>query len=321
MNSLLITTGSKRGLILSQASEELTRVEGLAVHIRLESKKKLLGGVLALSPVAYLFALFVIPCLLLVLYSFWSSSAFVMNYSFTLGNYTKILASSAFIWTTWAGMENGLWTAFLSVMFSYPVAYYLTYRARGNWIMYLVLLSWFSSYLVRVYAWRTILGTNGLLNTTLMNLGLIHEPIEFLLFSQFATVLTLIHIMFPFTLLMLVSGMKEVTPDYINAAKDLGATKFQIFVKVVFPMMHKAIVGSFMLAFILAAGDYVTPQMLGGREGVTSGLLIANQFRSAGNWPMGAAMALILAVMFMVTYIIVLKLLSLLRLAPGRRYH
>lgn len=291
------------------------------MRLTLQSKKNILGGLLALPPMLYLILLFVLPCALLVLYSFWSAKAFVLDYAWNLDNYRRIIGSQAFLWTTWSGVQNGLWTASLSLLFSFPVAWFITYRVRSGWILYLVLLSWFSSYLVRVYAWRTILGTNGLLNSLLMSSGLIDRPLEFLLFSQFATVLTLIHIMFPFTLLMLVSGLREVKPDFIHAAKDLGASDTQVLIRVVMPMMHKAIVGSFMLSFILAAGDYVTPQMLGGRDGVTSGLLIANQFRSAGNWPMGAAMALVLALVFLVTYVLFVRLLSILRLAPGRRYH
>jgi spermidine/putrescine transport system permease protein len=160
-----------------------------------------------------------------------------------------------------------------------------------------------------------------LINSFLIQIGVISQPLEVLLFSPLATVITLVHIMLPFALLILVSALRDVKQDYLDAARDLGASPLQMLTKVILPMTHNGIVGSFMFTFILAAGDYITPQLLGGRDGITSGLLIANQFRSAGNWPLGAAMAVILMTLFVGVYVALRLALRVANLAPGRHYH
>lgn len=279
------------------------------------------GFGLGLPPLAFLLLFFVLPVILLFFVSFLTARSFVIEYVWSTDNYTRIFASTSFWLTTWVGLKNGFYTAFFSVVLSFPVAYYLVYRTKSNLILYLVLLSWFSSYLVRVYAWRTILGTNGVINSFLMSSGIIDQPLQVILFSPFASVLTLIHIMVPFSLLILVSALRDVKQDYLDAARDLGASKLAVLTKVILPMSYKGVVGSFMFTYILAAGDYITPQLLGGREGVTSGLLIANQFRSAGNWPLGSAMAFVMMGTFVAVYFAFTFLLRVLNLAPGRRYY
>lgn len=291
------------------------------MSLNLVQRQRLTGAGLSAPPVAYLLIFFVAPSLLLLLYSVWTAGDFTVSPEFTLENYRRALHAEAFYQATWTGFKNGLCTAFVCVVTAFPVAYYIVYRAKTNLIFYAILLSWFSSYLVRVYAWRTILGTNGLINSTLMNLGVIDEPLRFLLFSPFATTITLIHIMYPFALLLLVSALRDIKRDYLDAARDLGATSAQMLARVILPMSHKGLVGAFMFTFILSAGDYITPQLLGGGEGVTSGLLIANQFRSAGNWPLGAAMAFLLLCVFATSYVLFVVILRACRLSPGRRYH
>ena len=278
------------------------------------------GFGVAAIPLAFLLFFFILPVIILFVTSFFTARSFVIEPVWNVQNYARILWAAGFWQATWVGLKNGFFTASFSVVLSFPIAYYIVYRARSNIILYLALLSWFSSYLVRVYAWRTILGTNGVINSLLMSMGIIDEPLEIILFSPFASVITLIHIMLPFALLILVSAMRDVKQEYLEAARDLGASVFSVIYKVILPMTHKGIVGSFMFSFILAAGDYVTPQLLGGREGVTSGLLIANQFRSAGNWPLGSAMAFVMMGTFIIVYVAFLLFLRLLRLAPGRRY-
>ncbi|MDG9889978.1 MULTISPECIES: ABC transporter permease [Pseudomonas] len=289
--------------------------------LNITQRQTALSTMLAAPSMAFMLVFFVFPCVLLLLYSFWTARSFVIDPTFNLNNYARTLVAAGFWRTGLTGLTNGLWTAIVSVVLSFPAAYYIVYRARNSVAFYLILLSWFSSYLVRVYAWRTILGTNGLINSTLMQWGLIDQPLEFLLFSPFASIITLVHIMFPFALLLLVSALRDVKQDYLDAARDLGASRTQVLFKVIVPMAYKGIVSAFMFTFILAAGDYITPQLLGGRDGVTNGLLIANQFRSAGNWPLGAAMAFITLVLFVGIYLAFTQMLRALRLAPGLRFH
>lgn len=279
------------------------------------------GWGLASLPVLFLVVFFVIPVIMLFVVSFFQGRSFQITPEFNLDNYARSLSAVGFWRVTGVGLMNGFFTAIISVAMCFPVAWYIVYKTRSSLLLNLVLLSWFSSYLVRVYAWRTILGTNGVINSALLSFGIVDEPVSWLLFSPFATIITLIHIMAPFALLILVSALRDVKKDYLDAAHDLGSGFWSLLTKVVIPMAHKGIVGSFMFTFILAAGDFITPQLLGGMNGVTTGLLISNQFRSSGNWPFGAAMAFILMVTFLLVYLALIWGLRAAKLSPGRRYH
>ncbi|MCK0206741.1 ABC transporter permease [Starkeya koreensis] len=285
------------------------------------SRQERMGLGLVAPSFFFLLVFFIIPAILLFVCSFWMAQAFRLIPAFTFDNYARALSNTGFYFLTWNALKNGLCTAVLTVVLSFPAAYFIVYRTRGNLLFYLILVSWFSSYLVRIYAWRVILGSNGLINTTLMQLGLIDQPLEMLLFSPFATIVTLTHIMLPFGLLLLVSALRDVKKEYVEAARDLGASQTEVLTRVILPMCYKGVVGAFMFTFVISAGDFVTPQLLGGRDGMTTGILIANQFRTAGNWPFGAAMAFLLLAAFLVVYLGFVRLLDLLRLAPGRRFH
>lgn len=279
------------------------------------------GARLATLPVLFLVVFFVVPSVLLFAISFLASKPFEVIPDWNIDNYVKIFAAKGFWLATLNGLMNGFFTATISLLMAFPVAWFIVYRTKTNVLLYLILLSWFSSYLVRVYAWRSILGTNGMINSLLIRLGVVDEPLSFLIFSPVASIITLVHIMVPFALLILVSAMRDVRPEYLEAARDLGGGTRTALFKVVLPMSYKGVVGAYMFSFILAAGDYIIPQLLGGLQGMTSGLLISNQFRSLGNWPLGAAMTFVLMGAIVLVYIAFTLLLYVLRLAPGRRYH
>jgi len=177
------------------------------------------------------------------------------------------------------------------------------------------LISLFSNYLVRVYAWKTILGNNGLINQFLMYIGLIKQPLEFLLYSSSAIIITLIYILIPFTILPIFSSLQNVSSDLIEAAKDLGANSAIAFYKVTLPLSMPGVITGFTFSFILSAGDYVTPQLVGGPTGLMIGKIIADQFGTVYNWPLGSAlsyfmiflMILIINILIYVTRILKLK--------------
>jgi spermidine/putrescine transport system permease protein len=289
-------------------------VEGIAM-----TPSQRTGGVLAAPAAIYMLLFFVVPAILLFSYSFWMSSGFRIVPDFVLTNYISAVRSPLFLRVTYNAIVIGLVTASVTLCLSIPVGYYLTYVARSKIIFYLVLVTWFSSYLVRIYAWRTLLGTNGLLNAVLLQLGIVHTPVQAFLFSPFAVAITLTHIYLPFAILMVVSAMSEIKAELIEASRDLGTSALGAFFRVVAPNAAQGLIGAFMLTFILVAGDYVTPQMVGGSSGQTTGLLIADQFRKTGNWPLGAAQAFLMFLVSLVIYALVLALGRLTGLIPARR--
>ena len=266
------------------------------------------GAVLAAPAALYMILFFAIPTVFLLVYSFWTSASYQIVPDFVFTNYLSSLTSSLFWKVTGNAILIGLITSSITLILAIPVGYYLVYVTRSQVILYLVLITWFSSYLVRIYAWRTLLGTNGLLNTVLIETGLIDQPIGVLLFSRFAVAITLIHIYLPFCILLVVASLSEIKKDLIDAARDLGTSSLGAFFRVVAPNAANGLIGAFTLTFILVAGDYVTPQMLGGASGQTTGLLIADQFRKTGNWPLGAAQAFLMFVLSVAIYFAVIFL-------------
>ena len=268
--------------------------------------QKQLGSILAAPTVVYMAVFFVLPTFVLIVYSFWSLEAYQFIPDFQLGNYIGALTSPLFWRVTLNAIRIGVMTAGISVVLACVVAYYLVYVKPSQVILNLILVTWFSSYLVRIYAWRTLLGTNGVLNTVLIQIGVIDQPLSIFLFNSFAVSITLIHIYLPFCILLVVSAMSEIKKDLVDAARDLGTSSFGAFFKVIAPNAANGLVGAFMLTFILAAGDYVTPQLLGGSSGQTTGLLIADQFRKTGNWPLGAAQAFIMFAISVALYAVLI---------------
>lgn len=283
-------------------------------------RESLAGWALAAPLVLYIGAFFVIPAVTLFIYSFWLSIAFRTERTFTLQNYVDTLTDSTFYTTTMTALVVGMVTATISIVMSFPIAYLLVFRIRSNLLLYLIMVSALSSYLVRVYAWRIILGRTGILNRGLELLGIIDHPLNFLLFSRTAVVITLVHIFLPFTLLLLRSALQGVRFEHLEAARDLGAGAMVTFLRVMLPLSLTGVLGAFMFTFVLAAGDYVTPQLVGGTSGVTTGLIVANQFILSGNWPLGSAMAFVLLVVFVLVYLALLGITRVTRVAPRVRW-
>ena len=205
-------------------------------------------------------------------------------------------------------------TALLVVPAAFALAFVMRFllERRGALIMQIVLLSLFSGYLVRIYAWRTILGKQGLLNTFLMWTGLIDEPLETLIYSDFAVIVTLSGLLLPLAVLPLYSAMLNISKDYLEAARDMGAKRIFILRTVLLPMSMPGLRTAFAFAFLLSAGDFVTPQLVGGSQSLLIGNVVADQFRGIGsNWPLGATMAFVIVVIMLTIYVGVMQTLKL----------
>lgn len=281
--------------------------------------RRLLGPALAAPSVLYMLVFFFLPAGFLLVYSFWVAAGFHIVPALSLTNYWASITSPLFLGVAWNAVLIGMITATVCLVLSIPTAYYLSYVTHSKIIYYAILITWFSSYLVRIYAWRTLLGTNGLLNTLLMQLGVIDAPISALLFSRFAVAIALTHIYLPFCILLVIAALSDIKKELIEAARDLGTTATGAFFKVIAPNAANGLVGAFMLTFLLVSGDYVTPQMLGGTTGQTTGLLIADHFRKSGNWPLGAAEAFIVFLISATIYGLIIVVGRLVGVIPRTR--
>jgi spermidine/putrescine transport system permease protein len=268
-----------------------------------------------IGPSALFFAAFLIgPLAILLAVSFWTMPAFQLIPGFTLLNYLRGTTSDLYSAILIRTVVLGFVTAALVVPIAYALAYLLrfVFTRRAQLILSLVLISMFSGYLVRIYAWRTILGREGLLNSALMQLGVIHEPLTFISYNQGVVVIILVGILIPLVLLPIYSSMANVGKDHLEVARDLGATTFRLHRTVVLPMVIPGVATGFTIAFILAAGDFVVPEMAGGAQSIMIGNVIADQFKGVGSdWPFAASLAFIIIAATIPTYYIATRVLRL----------
>jgi spermidine/putrescine transport system permease protein len=180
------------------------------------------------------------------------------------------------------------------VLLGYPLAYYLSFYAgpRKHLLYQLVIVPLWVSYLVRGYAWKTILGSDGVLNGLLQYLHITRHPVEFFLYSPFAVVLTLTHIYTPFTFLPIYASLEHVPRNLVEASQDLGASPRATFWRVVFPLSLPGVLAGATFAFVLTLGDFLAPLLVGGPSGIMISNIVVSLFGAAYNWPLGAAISL-----------------------------
>ena len=193
----------------------------------------------------------------------------------------------------------------LALLLGYPLAYYVAFHAKHKQLLYqLVIIPLWVSYLVRAYAWKTILGSDGVMNTLLQYLHITHAPLGFLLYSPFAVVLTLTHIYTPFTFLPIYAALEHIPKNLVEASHDLGATGWKTFWRVIVPLSIPGVLAGATFAFVLSLGDFLAPLLLGGPSGIMISNVVVTLFGAAYDWPLGAAisacmMVLVLAILFL----------------------
>jgi spermidine/putrescine transport system permease protein len=265
----------------------------------------------------FLLVFFLVPVGVLCAYSFGHSTPFSLSFGLSPDNYVEALTTSLFRKLLWRSIWLGGLIGALCVVLAYPLAYAITLgplRRRGDLILLLVLVSLFSAYIVRVYAWRTLLGRNGVINSALESLGLINNPLDFLLYSRFAVAVTLINVLVPLAVLPLYSSLAGTDRQLLEAAKTLGASPLQAFWRITLPLSSKGVIAAFALCFIIAAGDYVTPQLVGGTSGQLLGNVIVRRFGLSFDWPLGSALAFVLIAAMALTVVLVAAVFRVLRL-------
>lgn len=256
---------------------------------------------------------FVVPLIALLVLSFWQADGFKLIPDASLANYTKIATSQLYRTILLRSLVVGFTTSLIVLPLAFAMAYVMRFvlERRGQLILQLILLSLFSGYLVRIYAWRTILGKQGLINTTLQWLGLTDRPLEFLIYSNFAVVVTLTGLLLPLAVLPIHSAMLNVSRDYLDAARDMGASPLYRLRTILVPMVLPGIRTAFAFSFLLSAGDFVTPALVGGSQSILIGSVVADQFRGIGsNWPLGAALVFVMTASVLAIFLIVMRLVK-----------
>ncbi len=249
---------------------------------------------LLLAPLSLLLLLGVLaPMCVFVLYAFWRKAGFDIVPDFTLANFMLLWHRDVYLGLIGKAIVYGVAVAAITLLLAYPLAYIVATRVKSakNLVLLAVLVPLYTSDIVRIFAWRSVLGINGLINQSLMALGLRDQPIEALLFTPFAALISLVHMMFPFMFLAVWAGLESLRKPLIEAAKDLGAGPGTVFVRVILPLSLPGVLAGFFFVFVPVTGDYVYTNMMGGPGGTTIAKAIVQQFGAANNWPFGSALA------------------------------
>lgn len=262
----------------------------------MESKKRIFA--LMTPPTVWVVIFFVIPLLIMAAYTV-KEDTFGPFLPTTWEHFETFIQTPAFFGLLIDSSWLALLTAILSIVLAYPVAYFLVFYtgARRVTLLTLLILPAWTSFLLRVLAWKVILGSNGLLNQMLISAGLITEGEPILLYSRAAVVITLVYVWIPFATLPIFAAMERIEPRLHEASADLGANAGQTFWRVTLPLTMPGVASAFFFVFIPTLGEWVTPTLVGGVQGIMYGNLIQDQFARALNWPLGALLSMVLLVL------------------------
>ncbi len=259
-----------------------------------------LRGYTLLSPTLMAMILgLVMPLAVLFTLSFWIQEYLDFIQTFSLKNYSDFFQKPIYIKILFKSIRMSSLVTFVTVLLAYPMAYFIAFRIQRNKLIWLILITvpFWTSYLLRVFAWKIMLGYNGVINSGLKSLGLLNEPLEFLLYNPTSVVITLAHAWAAFAILPIYVSLEKIDRSLLEAARDLGENSFMTFVRVTLPLSLPGVIAASLLVFIPTVGDYVTPSLVGGPRGIMIGNIIQSMFGKAQNWPLGAA----ISVMSMIT--------------------
>lgn len=256
------------------------------------------GALLVLPATLWLLIFAVAPVVLLIAMSFWTSSIFGTTPDLTLENYRVVAQDPIYLKVLLQTLRIAVTVTLVSLLLSYPMAYFIATRpvSTKSGFLILLFLPFWSSYVVRTFVWLPMLGRNGLVNSLLMQLGIVDQPLEWLLYNEGTTHLALVYVYTLFMVLPIYLSLDRIDPKLIEAAADLGAGPWRTFRRVILPLSMPGVLSGCVMVFLLACGAYVTPQLVGGTTGIMFGNIIAPQYTVTNNWALGAALSVILIV-------------------------
>ena len=269
------------------------------------------GYALVAPAVLLMIVALISPFLILAGTSFIVETGNGIESKLSLANYEFFFQKTHYVNTLFRSIFISTLVAFATVLLAYPAAYFIAFHVHKNRMLWLIIITlpFWTSYLLRVFSWKLILGYNGFVNSGLMWLELIKQPLDFILYNTNAVILTLAHAWAAFAILPIYVSLQKIDKSLVEAAYDLGENRFRTFLRVTLPLSMPGVVAALLLVFIPTVGDYVTPKLVGGPKGLMIGNLIQAAFGRLDNWPLGAAISIIS--MITVTLVVCLFLLGM----------
>jgi spermidine/putrescine transport system permease protein len=250
-------------------------------------------AIISVPPLLWVGLFLLLPYALMFAHSFWVVRDGFLVHAWNLWNYQKLFTNPLYVGVLLRTMRIAASVTLCSLLLGYPLAYYLSFHAgpRKELLYQLVIVPLWVSYLVRGYAWKTILGSEGVLNGFLQYLHLTHAPVGFLLYSPFAVVLMLTHIYTPFVFLPIYAALEHIPRPLVEASQDLGAGQRATFLRVILPLSMPGLIAGATFAFVLSLGDFLAPLLVGGPSGSMIANIVQSLFGAAYDWPLGAAVS------------------------------
>ena len=256
-----------------------------------ETKK---GWRLLSAPFIFSILLLAAPITMMFLLSFWTQDYLVLDRTFTLNNYIEAATQPVYQLLFTRSLLISLTATFFTVLLAFPMAYFISFHGgnrKALWL-FLITIPFWTSYLIRMFLWKFILGYNGVLNSLLLWLEMITEPVTFLLYNANAVVIALTHGWAPFAILPIFVSLEKIDRSLLEASKDLGDNSVQQFFRVILPLSAPGVIGAALIIFIPTVGDYITPKLVGGTDGLMIANMIQVQFSKANNAPLAAALSM-----------------------------
>lgn len=252
-------------------------------------------GLTLVSPTAfYVVILLAVPLGTILVYSFLTDGYLEIIPTPTLENFKTVWSDQLYREVMLRSLFVSALVTLATVILAFPVAYFVSFHVRPErkslWL-FLITIPFWTSYLIRVFLWKVILGYNGVVNSSLMGLGVIEEPMTFILYNVNAVVITLAHAYAPFAILPIFVALEKIDRSLLEASQDLGESRLLTFWRVTLPLAMPGVVGAVLIVFIPTIGDYVTPKMVGGPEGRMIANAIELQYLKLDNYPLGSALA------------------------------
>ncbi len=274
------------------------------------------SGLFLVSPtLLYAILLLAAPLGTILIFSFMTDGDVGVVRDFTFANYVEAWTDPLYRVVMLRSLYVSVLVTLVTVLLAFPVAYFVSFNvpaSRKSLWLFLITIPFWTSYLIRVFLWKVILGYNGVVNSGLMGLGIIDEPLTFILYNVNAVVITLAHAYAPFAILPIFVALEKIDRSLLEASRDLGENHASTFLRVTLPLAMPGVVAAVLIVFIPTIGDYVTPQLVGGPEGRLVANVIQLQFLRLGNFPLGSAIAM--------SAMLIVTLVSMAFVFANRRY-
>jgi spermidine/putrescine transport system permease protein len=266
--------------------------------VRAVVRRRLSSGAIVSVPLLWTLVFLFVPYLIMFTYSFYLKTFPTFVPAFQFGNYLTIISDPQYYQVLFRTFKIATIVAMAALLVAYPLTYFLVFQLKSKrlrTLLYMaVIVPLWVSYLLRAYTWKTILGNEGILNSFLVWMNILSEPTDIFLYNQFSMVVTLTYIFIPFMVMPIYTALEKVPRSMIEASKDLGVGPFRTFIRITLPLSMPGVIAGLTFTFCLTFGDFVAPFLVGGPNGFMIANIVQTQFGAALNWPLGAALSIVM---------------------------